>query len=126
VKQTITYLILTLFFVFPGAGQEQRNSYTLDQLISESLENNYDIRVSRTDLEISELNNTLGSAGMLPTLMWESSLNNSFNDRYDVDNQNGSLQNGVRLNWVLFKGFSAHIRKARLETMERLSGANLA
>lgn len=98
----------------------------MDQLISEALENNYDIRVSRVDLEISELSNTMGNAGMLPTLMWESSLNNSFNERYDYDNQTGSLQNGVQLNWLLFKGFSAHIRKDRLETMEQLSGGNLA
>jgi outer membrane protein len=126
VKQTITYLILTLLFSLSILAQDESSSYTLDQLISEALENNYDIRVSRSDLEISELNNTIGNAGMLPSLMWESSLNNSFNDRYGDDNQNGSLQNGVRLNWLLFKGFSAHIRKDRLETMEQLSGGNLA
>jgi outer membrane protein len=126
VKQTITYLILTLLFSVPLMAQDENSSYSLDQLISEALENNYDIRVSRADLEISELSNTIGNAGMLPSLMWESSLNNSFNDRYDNDNQTGSLQNGVRLNWVLFKGFSAHIRKDRLETMEQLSGGNLA
>lgn len=125
-KQTITYLIITVLFALPAMAQEDSSTYTLDQLISESLENNYDIRVSRTDLEISELSNTIGNAGMLPSLMWESTLNNGFNDRYDADNQSGSLQNGVRLNWVLFKGFSAHIRKNRLETMEQLSGGNLA
>ncbi len=126
VKKITTYLIITFLFTLSTVAQEESNSYTLEQLISESLQKNYDIRVSRTDLEISELSNTIGNAGMLPSLMWESSLNNSFNDRYDSDNQTGSLQNGVRLNWLLFKGFSAHVRKDRLETLEQLSGGNLA
>ena len=125
-KRITTYLILALITVFSVSGQSSTDPYTLDQLIAEALANNYDIRISETDLDIAELNNSIGNAGMLPSLMWESSLNNSFNNRYDNDNQIGSLQNGVRLNWVLFNGFSAHIRKDRLETMEQLSGGNLA
>lgn len=125
-KQFITYLLLAITFVMPSRGQENTGGYSLDQLIVEALENNYDIRISETDLDIAELNNTIGNAGMLPTLNWESSLSNNFNDRYDNDNQTGSLQNGVRLNWMLFNGFSAHIRKDRLETMEDLSGGHLA
>ncbi|PWE00241.1 TolC family protein [Marinilabilia rubra] len=125
-KQIITYLIFTVVSIWPVMGQNDDGNYSLDQLIVEALENNYDIRISEADLEIAELNNTLGNAGMFPTLSWESSLSNNFNDRYDNDNQTGSLQNGVRLNWMLFNGFSAHIRKDRLETMEELSGGNLA
>lgn len=125
-KQTITYLILVVCSVLSAAGQNTDTKYSLDQLIIEALENNYDIRVSEADLEIAEVNNTFGNAGMLPSLSWESSLSNNFNDRYDNDNQTGTLQNGVRLNWMLFNGFSAHIRKDRLETMEDLSGGHLA
>lgn len=125
-KQSITSLILSLLFCLPVMAQNESSSYTLDHLISEALENNYDIRVSRTDLEISELNNSMGNAGMLPSLRWESGFNNSFNERFGETNQTGTLQNGVRLNWTLFNGFSAHIRKDRLETMEELSGGNLA
>ncbi len=125
-KQTITYLIIALFAIFPANAQNTGENYSLDQLISEALDNNYDIRVSTTDLEITELNNSIGNAGMLPSLMWESGFSNSFNDRFDETNQIGTLQNGVRLSWTLFNGFSAHIRKDRLQTIEELSGGNLA
>ncbi|WP_016777687.1 TolC family protein [Anaerophaga thermohalophila] len=125
-KQIITFLIIALFLVLPVAGQNNDNAYSLDQLIAEALENNYDIRIGEADLEIAGLNNSMGNAGMLPTLRWESSVNNSFSDRYGENNQSSSLQNGVQLNWVLFNGFSAHIRKDRLETMEQLIGGNLA
>jgi outer membrane protein len=126
VKKTIAFLLITFFSVSGLTAQETNGSYTLDRLIGEALENNYDIRVSNTGFDISQQRNTIGNAGMLPTLMWESGFNNSFNDRYGNDNQTGTLQNGVRLNWVLFNGFSAHVRKDRLETLEELSGGNLA
>ncbi len=126
VKQTISYLILIFVALFPASAQEADESYSLDELIAEALENNYDIQVSRADLEIAELNNTVGNAGMLPSLMWESGVDKRFTDQYDQSNRTGSLQNGVHLNWTLFNGFSAHIRKDRLETMEELSGGNLA
>ncbi|GAO30502.1 TolC family protein [Geofilum rubicundum] len=126
VKESLAILLIS-FLSFSGlTAQETKAGYTLDQLISEALKNNYDIRVSHTDLDISELRNTIGNAGMLPSLTWESSFNNSLNTRYDNEDPTGLLQNGVRLNWVLFHGFSAHVRKDRLETLEALSGGNLA
>ncbi|MGM0375953.1 MAG: TolC family protein [Bacteroidota bacterium] len=119
-------LIIGLGNILVASSQEGEEAYDLDDLISEALENNYDIRVSETDLEISEANNTRGNAGMLPSLMFESDFSNSFNDRTGSINQSGNLQNGVRLNWVLFNGFSAHVRKDRLETLEELADGQLA
>ena len=108
------------------AAQENDDNYSLNDLVSEALENNYDIRISEADLEISEANNTLGNAGMLPSLMFEGGLNNSFNDWAGSISQSGNIQNGVRLNWVLFNGFSAHVRKDRLKKLEELAGGQLA
>lgn len=126
VKKSLAILLITFLSISGVSAQETKAGYTLDQLISEALKNNYDIRVSHTDLDISQLRNTIGNAGMLPTLTWESSFNNSLNTRYGNEDPTGLLQNGVRLNWVLFNGFSAHVRKDRLETLEALSGGNLA
>ncbi|MGQ1891882.1 TolC family protein [Thermophagus sp. OGC60D27] len=125
-KKIFSYMILGVLSAMPLVAQEDGKGYTLDRLIVEALDNNYDIQVSKVDLEIAGVNNTVGNAGMLPSLMWQSSLNNSFNDRYDGENRTGFLQNGVSLNWVLFNGFSAHIRKDRLESLEQLAGGNLS
>lgn len=119
-------MIISGLFFLSAKVQNNDSGYTLQALIQTALENNYDIRISRADLDIAGLNNSYGNAGMLPVLMWESSLNNSFNDRYGEDTKSGIVQNGVSLNWVLFNGFSAHIRKDRLETLEQLAGGNLA
>ena len=109
-----------------AGAQENGDTYSLNDLISLALENNYDIRVSETNLDISETHNTRANAGMLPSLMFESSLNNSFSDRSGSLSQTGNIQNGVRLNWVLFNGFSAHVRKDRLETLEELADGQLS
>ena len=107
-----------------------------DEAVRIALENNYDIRLSRSDAEIARLNNTRANAGMLPTIGLNVGDNvsvNAFQYQKFFDgrtNENyGVLANtvsaGVVLNWTLYDGRRMQITKKRLEELERLGTLNL-
>ena len=61
----ILILIVTVFATLPLRAQYE---YTLQQCLEEGLLNNYSLRISRNEEQISKNNATLGNAGYLPTV----------------------------------------------------------
>ena len=61
----ILILIVTVFATLPLRAQYE---YTLRQCLEEGLLNNYSLRISRNEEQISKNNATLGNAGYLPTV----------------------------------------------------------
>ncbi|MCB2408352.1 TolC family protein [Hymenobacter lucidus] len=109
---------------------------TLAEAIQIGLENNYNIRLSRTDEQIAENNVTRGNAGQLPTVNGNvtrnfnrNNINQQFGTRDSVGNPtparvvNGGTSNQLNANvaatWTIFDGFGMFIAYDRLRTLEQ-------
>ncbi len=99
---------------------------SLSQAIGFAMENNYDIRITRADEQIAQLNNSWGNAGRYPTLSVDFSLSERWNQEENSDSEQSSLSGSIAMNWLLFDGFSIYIRKSSFAELEALSAGNSA
>jgi outer membrane protein len=103
-----------------------------DDAVSIALKNNYDILVAYNDAEIAKVNNTLGNAGMLPTLAVTGSDNYSLNtvdqkpaagpETKSTGVRANSFSAGALLNWTLFDGGRMFVTKRKLSELDSLGG----
>lgn len=124
------HIQIALFLLLPISllGQELMS---LQDCLHTGLENNYNIRISRNEKEISDNNVTLGNAGYLPSI----SLNSNYNLRGTNSNQHprdgsevvelrnsnaGVADIGVNLNWTIFDGFSVQTNYKRLKELQKM------
>jgi len=135
------YIILTAFLLTlckQGAAQEDSelpSILTLSDAVNTALEQNFDIRITKNELEQAAANNTIGNAGMLPEVTLNGGMNGSVSDTKlelasgQVQNRNGATSRGltgsVLLNWTLFDGMRMFINKKRLDEIERTGGLAL-
>lgn len=108
---------------------------TLDMAVQQALQNNFDIRIARVDVEQAERNNTMGNAGMSPELDARAGVTaGSQNVRIDfIDGRTQQVSNAatlsyngaVNLNWTLFDGGKMFLMKKQLDVFERVSNAEL-
>ena len=127
-NKSIMRTILGIIFIMMtvGLSAQQAQELTLQGAVGKALENNYGIITTKKSAEISEIRNSWGEAGALPTVRFVGSGNTSKNFS-DVDDYTSSQYNGtVEMNWTLFRGFGVRIQKDRLEELERLSEGNVA
>lgn len=132
-KWKVAVLLLAVLSAGQAAAQE---TLTLEQAIELALKNNYDILLARNEAEIADRNNTIGNAGMLPTV------NATLTDAYTLNNLNQRFSNGapdiarsgvngnnvqaaVALNWVLFDGLRMFATKGRLNQLEQIGELQL-
>jgi outer membrane protein TolC len=97
------------------------------------LEKNYGIQILRNNERIAELNNTLGRAGLLPNVGFNSLANYAsnnteqkfFNGEVRAGNGAGNLTTrmGLEVNWTAFDGFNMFVERDRLALMEKMSRA---
>jgi outer membrane protein len=110
-------------------------SLTLADVISATLENNFQIQISKNNFEIANNNNALGNAGMLPQVSATGALSNSIQDT-DQEFASGSTQTrsgakrqslntGIDLTWTLFDGTKMFATLDRLESQAILSNQQL-
>jgi outer membrane protein len=129
-------LLLAGLLISQAKGYSQDTTLlTPAQAVEIALQNNYDIRLARADVEIARLNNTRANAGMLPTVdlvadeqftvsaFSQKRANGDELNRAGVPVNNVSA--GVLLNWTLFDGRRMFIVKRRLEQLEQLGQLNL-
>lgn len=124
-------LSIILISVFPKA----QNYLTPEDAVATALQNNFDIKIAKNNLEIDEINVNPGNAGMLPSLTGEFNLNNSIlnskQERTDgtIEELNGARNNalnyGVNLNWTVFDGFSMFARYDQLKEFQKQGEAEL-
>lgn len=108
---------------------------TLENAVKTALENNYDIKIGRNNLDVQKINNAIGNAGMLPTLtanvLDNNSVQNSSQIRQDgtqneLDNaKNNNLTYGVGLDWTIFDGMRMFARRDQLKELQKLGEAQL-
>jgi outer membrane protein TolC len=112
-----------------------QDTLKLDQAIVIAMQGNYDITLAVKDSKLAELNNTAGTAGMLPTLnvtgARSMSINNTYQKYYDgtekqsPNAKNNSISGGAALAWTIFDGFDMFIQKNRLNELENMSDIQL-
>lgn len=126
-KRKIFALGIGLAAAFASPAQD---TLSLMDAIRIGLENNYAIRIQKNEQQIAGNNNTLGNAGMLPSLDLEVSPDMSVstsNSQY-INNteknvssaQNTSFAAGLELSWTLFDGFRIFAAKNTFEQLEQM------
>lgn len=131
-KNILKSLILFLFCIAKTSAQEV---LTLEEAIKIALENNFEIKISKNNLKISETNVSIGNAGMLPTVTASvtdnNSVMNSSQTRQDgtttsLDNaKNNSLTYGVNLGWTIFDGLKMFAKYDQLKEFQNMSDAQM-
>ena len=130
--KSIYIITLALFFVSKMEAQELLK---LEDAVKIALENNYEIKLAKNELKIDELNNSIGNAGMLPTVSATVVNNNSIlnttqtqadGSERTLDNaRNLSLTYGVGLDWTVFDGMRMFARKEQLNILQKQGEAEL-
>jgi len=131
----LVYALLLCTFSLAGSAQEEATVLSLADAVDAALEQNFDIRISKTELQQAEANNTIGNAGMLPAVTAVGGVNGSLTNTH-IELASGAVQdrknalsrtlNGaVQLDWVLFDGLRMFTTKKRLEELERIGNTAL-
>jgi outer membrane protein len=107
---------------------------TEEQALTIALQNNFDVMVTRNDLEIAKVNNSAGNAGMLPLVSVNASnnlatanINQKLASGLEINKSNTSkaYTGNVLLNWTLFDGGKMFITKTKLSELQTLSELQL-
>ena len=109
--------------------------YTLKKCLEEGLANNYSIRITRNEEQVSHNNATLANAGYLPTLDLSAGYSGSLDNTNSKNRSTGTttgerniydqtLQAGLDVNWTLFDGFNISTTYKQLKELERLGETN--
>ena len=119
--------ILLLLLVSTSYAQEL---LTLPSAIETGLKNNFSIILQSNNTQVLKNNNTAGNAGMLPSLGWTATQNNTIYTTHqeafsgavkDVANaMNTSLNTGLQLNWTLFDGLNMFVNRQTLDMMQQM------
>lgn len=128
------YISLIIWFVttLPTHAQYE---YTLKQCLEEGLLNNYSLRISRNEEQISKNNATLANAGYLPTIDLTAGYTGNIDNTNSTQRNDGSvvkernvfdqtLDAGVNLNWTIFDGFNISTTYKELKELERQGATN--
>ena len=126
-KKTIQYIFI--FFPFFVFSQED---LSLEDAIKIGLKQNFEIQLSKKNLEINKLNNSLGNAGGLPTLNISARKEKAISDQSDNPTsfiqeilKSESVNAAANLSWTLFNGYGIKANKEKLNQLEYLSNGNL-
>lgn len=100
--------------------------------IEKALANNYQIKLVKANYDISQIQNTWGMAGMVPTISLNANNSNNLTDNTNnpatffpgvvlTDNLNASLD----MSWTVFSGFGIRINKERYDQLEEQTKGNV-
>jgi len=124
-------LFFILFLHLTSSNAQER--LTLEQAVQIALENNYDIKLNKNEVEQAKINVNRANAGMLPAITGNLNANNNVSNTTQTL-QSGLIQerNGARntnfvygpvVNWQVFDGFQMFARYDRLKELENLGEA---
>lgn len=133
-KRTILSVIAILCTAFALQAQPVP-TYTLKSCLELGLQNNYSLRITRNEEQVSKNNATLGNAGYLPTLAlsagYKGTLDNTdtkVRATGETNSENGvfdqTFNAGINLNWTIFDGFNITTNYQKLKELERQGETN--
>ena len=109
--------------------------YTLKSCLESGLQNNYSLRITHNEEQISKNNATLGNAGYLPTLDFSAGYKGTVDNTHSKSRATGettkntgvfdqTLNVGLNLNWTIFDGFNISTNYQKLKELERQGETN--
>lgn len=129
------FLYILLLFISSPAFTFAQSLLTLEDAIAITLENNFDIRIAKNDLQIDQENVSIGNAGMLPRVNGTITNNNTVlnidqtfanGNEVEIDGaKNLNLNFGVGLEWTIFDGFRMFARHNQLKELQKLGETEL-
>lgn len=132
-KFKITGFTLILLAGFSQLGRSQE-VYDLSRCVITGLENNFSLKIAKTQEQISDNNYTLGNAGYLPTITTTNRFGGTMNNTHqtlsdDSKTSTGSLHNNsgsanVNLDLTLFKGFQVQTTYQKLNELKAIGDLN--
>ena len=110
-------------------GQAQKQVYTLKSCLEEGLQNNYSLRITHNEEQVSKNNATLGNAGYLPTLDFSAGYKGTVDNTRTKVRESGetikengvfdqTIDVGLNLNWTIFDGFSVWTNYKQLQLLK--------
>lgn len=130
-NRIIIYLCVVLITSLQSKAQEV---LTLERAVQLALENNYDIRLTRNDIDIATNNVSRANAGILPIVTGNFNTNNTVsNTKQTLSSGQSQERNGARnsnlsygpvVNWRVFDGFGMFARYDQLKELQTLGEAN--
>ncbi|MGJ1266685.1 TolC family protein [Sphingobacterium spiritivorum] len=125
-RHTLTLLTLLCSISFSTYAQEL---LTMEDALTITLENNFDIKIAKNNTRIDQQNFSLGNAGILPRVTGNFTRTNSIQNSRQVraDGQvqelnnakNDNMNYGVTLNWTVFDGFRMFARYDQLREIQK-------
>lgn len=130
-NKIILYLLAGLFVSVNASAQER---LTLEKAVQIALENNYDIKLTKNDIDLAKNNVTRANAGMLPIVTGNFSTNNTTsNTKQTLSSGETQERNGARnsnlsygpvINWQIFDGMAMFARYDQLQELQKLGETN--
>ena len=122
--------ILILLFFASQYTFSQDSIFTSKDAVNIALQQNLEIQIAQSDLDVAKINNNWGNAGGLP------SINGAINNTEAISNINQKLSNGnniqrnnvsnqtfnanVAISWRIFNGMRVRSTKDRFESIEKM------
>lgn len=132
IPKTIRFFI---FLVVLANTTYAQDLLTVEDAVRIALENNYEIRLAKNELQIDTEGVSLGYAGILPGVQASITDNNNIQDISQVrsdgtrrelnSGKNNNLSYGVNLDWTIFDGFGMFARYDQLKELQNLGEAEL-
>lgn len=126
--------LLFFFFLTPGLAGAQR-IITIEEAIATTLQNNFDIQLSKNDSMVAALDYSFRNAALQPRVSATTGfvLNNNdqkqkFSDgttRERKGIQSGNLSGALQLNWVLFDGMKMFVTRDKMGELVKLGALNI-
>lgn len=127
--------VITILHIACILQAQQVPTYTLKSCLELGLQNNYSLRITRNEEQVSKNNATWGNAGYLPTLDLSAGYKGTL-DNTDTKvratgetlSENGvfdqAVNAGINLNWTIFDGFNITANYQKLKELERQGETN--
>src|SRR5688572_30570595 len=123
-------VLIFIISCLSGFFAEAQRSLSLEEAISTSLANNYDIQLSRNDSTLAALDDAFSKYAFFPTLSANGGINfNNVNSKQVLADGTKRERDGIKstntsaslnLNWILFDGMRMFITRRRLSQMVEL------
>ncbi|PJA98737.1 MAG: transporter, partial [Ignavibacteriales bacterium CG_4_9_14_3_um_filter_30_11] len=132
-KSVITVIILVTLFIFSPSDFAQ-SIMTAQDAVKIALENNYSIKIAENQKTISDNNETIGNAGLLPNLDASASYNRSSNNTKQnfsngtVVDRTGAISKNyaaeINLSWTIFDGLKMFASLDQLKELKKTGETN--
>jgi len=128
--KTNRIIIAILFILISFQNLSSQEIYDLSQCVISGLENNFSLKIAKTQEQISGNNYTLGNAGYLPTITTTNRFGGNLNNtnqnlRDDTKTSTSGIHNNsgtanVNLDLTIFRGFQVQTTYHKLNELKKI------